>query len=116
METQATENKIRRQMLILAASGFLVAVVIWAYSELTNASPPPPVNFPLWTAFVLFCPPSLLTVPLIDVEPGSMDFAIEWFVVGVLNATLYVAMGGVIAGLWKRIAKARVQTRTSRRR
>ena len=116
METQAAEKKIRRQMLILAAAGFLMALVIWAYSELTNASPPPPINLPLWTAFVVLCPPSLLTVPLIDVEPGSMDFAIEWFVVGVLNAALYVAIGGGIAVLWKRIASGRVQTRTSERR
>jgi hypothetical protein len=92
-------EKGRRLTVSLALAGFLVAVVVWAYSELTDAGH---VNMPVWTVFVILCPPSLLTVPLIDVEPGSIDFAFVWFVVALLNAGLYVLVGKVIAHPWKK--------------
>lgn len=89
-------------MVGLAVLGFLVTSVIWAYSELTDSSPPRPFNLPLWTAFVVLCPPSLLTAPLIDVEPGSTDFTIAWLVIGLLNSTLYGVIGVIVGRFrWK---------------
>lgn len=102
MDTVTVKRKRRRLTMILAAVGFLIAAVIWAYSELTDSSPPKPLNFPLWTAFMVLCPPSLLTIPLIDVEPGSMDFAITWFVVGLMNSVLYTVIGVIVGRFrWK---------------
>lgn len=102
MDTITARRKRRRLAIYLAVLGFAMAAVIWAYSELTDSSPPGPLNFPLWTIFMVLCPSSLLTIPLIDVEPGSIDFALMWFVVGLVNAGLYAAIGLVVGRFrWK---------------
>lgn len=102
MDITTAKRKRRRLAVYLGALGFVMAGVIWAYSELTDSSPPRPLNFPLWTIFMVLCPSSLLTIPLIDVEPGSVDFALMWFVVGLVNAALYATIGIVVGKFrWK---------------
>ena len=102
MDTAAVKRKRRRLIISFAVLGFVIAAVIWAYAELTDSSPPRPFNLPLWTAFMILCPPSFLTVLLIDVEPGSMDFAIIWAILGLMNSGLYAAIGAVVGRLrWK---------------
>jgi hypothetical protein len=102
MDTLMVKRKRRRLMISLAAMGFVIAAAIWAYAELTDASPPRPFSLALWTAFVVLCPPSLLTAPLIDVEPGSTDFTIAWLVIGLLNSALYAVIGAAVGRLrWK---------------
>jgi hypothetical protein len=63
---------------------------------------PPRLNFIVWAVFIFLCAPSLLSVPLIDVESGTRDFAMVWLVIGDVNAALY-AMIGWVAGkiIWK---------------
>jgi hypothetical protein len=101
MDTATLKRKRRSLTVVLAVVGFAMAAVIWGYSELT-ASSTPPFNLPLWGAFILLCPPSLLTIPLIDVEPGSIDFTITWLMIGLLNSTLYGAIGIMIGRFrWK---------------
>jgi hypothetical protein len=101
MDIATLKQKRRRLTIVLAAVGFAIAAVIWAYSELT-ASSSPPFNFLLSGAFIVVCPPSLLTIPLIDVEPGSMDFAVTWLIVGLLNSGLYGVIGIMIGKFcWK---------------
>ena len=79
-----------------------MAAVIWAYSELTDSSPPKPFNSTLWTAFMILCPPSVLSIPLIDVEPGSSDFATMWLVIGLVNSGLYAVIGKIVGRFrWK---------------
>jgi hypothetical protein len=90
---------------MLAALGFAVAVFIWAYSEIT-ASSRSPFNMPLWGLFIVAYPPSLLTIPLIDVEPGSTDFAIVWLVVGILNSILYGAIGIAVGEICRNTEEA----------
>ena len=99
----ATVRRKRRQLTIgFAAIGFVITAVIWAYSELTDSSSPRPLNFPLWTAFVILCPPSLLSAPLIDVEPGSTGFTTLWLVIGFVNSVLYAVIGMVVGRFrWK---------------
>jgi len=92
MDSTIVKRKRRRLTFSLAVIGFAIAALIWTYSELTAHSSPP-FNFRLWAVFIVLCPPSLLTVPLIDVEPGSIDFAITWLVVGLLNSALYASIG-----------------------
>jgi hypothetical protein len=95
------KQKRRRLTIVLAAVGFAITAVIWAYSELT-ASSTPPFNLLLSGVFIIACPPSLLTVPLIDVEPGSIDFAITWLIIGLLNSGLYAVIGIMIGKFrWK---------------
>lgn len=102
-----SERKRRILKIVLAVLGFSVAVIIWGYAELTDSSPPHPFNLPLWTAFTVLCPTSLLAVPLIDVEPGSISFAVVWFVIGLLNSGIYWLVGAAIGRLkWKAEPKA----------
>jgi len=95
------KRKRRNLICALATLGFVVAAVGWAYANLTDSSPPR-LNFTVWAVFIFLCPPSLLSVPLIDVEPGTRDFAMVWLVIGGVNAALY-AMIGWVAGkiIWK---------------
>ena len=100
MDSATIKQKRRRLIMVMAAVGFLIAVVIWAFSELTASSPA--FNLHLWGVFIFACPPSLLTIPLIDVEPGSIDFAVTWLVVGLLNSGLYAVIGIMIGRFrWK---------------
>lgn len=96
MDTLTFKSKRRRLTISLAILGLAIAAVIWAYSELTDSSPPRPLNFPLWTVFMILCPPTFLSIPLIDVEPGSGDFAIMWLVIGLANSALYAAIGAIV--------------------
>lgn len=101
MDILEVKRKRRRLTIGLAIVGFLVATVIWAYSELTDSSAPH-FNLALWTAFIVLCPPSLLSAPLIDVEPGSSGFTMMWLVIGLVNSGLYGAIGMVFGKLrWK---------------
>lgn len=101
MDTSTVKRKRRRLTISLAVIGFVVAVVIWAYSELTDSSPPH-FNFLLWTAFIVLCPPSLLSAPLIDVEPGSAGFTAMWLVIGLVNSGLYAVIGMILGKFrWK---------------
>jgi hypothetical protein len=101
MDTSTAKRKRRRLATTLAVTGFVIAAAIWAYSELTNSSPPH-FSFPLWTAFMILCPPSLLSIPLIDVEPGASGFTIMWLLIGAVNSALYAVIGFVVGkSRWK---------------
>lgn len=91
-----SSGKRKRRNLIwaFATLGFVVAAAIWVYANLIDSSPPR-FNFLVWDVFIFLCPPSLLTVPLIDVEPGTRDFALTWLVIGGVNAAIYAAIGWV---------------------
>jgi hypothetical protein len=92
----------RKLTIVLAILGFSIAAVILAYAELTDASPPPPVNVPLWTAFMVLCPPALLSVALIDIEPGSIAFVLLWLIIGLSNSALYAAIGAGVRGMFRK--------------
>lgn len=95
------KHKRRNLIWALASLGFVVAAVGWAYANLTDSSPPT-FHFLVWAGFIFVCPPSLLSVPLIDVEPGTRDFALMWLVIGCVNATLCAMIGWVAEKfIWK---------------
>ena len=48
MDVSTVGRKRRRLTIALAVVGFVMAAVIWAYSELTDSSPPKPFNSTLW--------------------------------------------------------------------
>jgi len=100
MDTPIVKHKRRRLTFFLALLGFAIAAVIWVYVGLTDSSPH--FNFALWAGLVLLCPSSLLSIPLIDVEPGTADFNVMWLVIGVGNSLFYGMIGSVVGWfLWK---------------
>ena len=46
--------------------------------------------------FVILCPPSLLSVPFVDIEVGTRAFYIMWTLIGILNAALYATIAALI--------------------
>lgn len=83
----------KRQMLTigLASLGLVLAVVLWGYSELVKSAGPI-----AGLVSAILCPPSLLSIPLIDVEVGTPDYRIMWTVFALMNAALYGGIGSVI--------------------
>jgi hypothetical protein len=90
--------RLLRIALALAALGMAIALVIAAYLALTvsTTSPPQPMSDRLFMTFVVLCPPSLLSIPIIDAEPGSGAFYALWLVIGLINAGLYGGVGGTV--------------------
>ena len=60
----------------------------------------------LYTAFAVFCPPSLLCFPLSDVMKAKGGFYTIWSLIGLLNSGLYAVVGAVISGLRKSQSKS----------
>src|SRR5579864_990119 len=87
MTGKPSNSCFRKFWVGFAGLGFLVAALIWTYSEVSARSPHP-ANVQLWTFLIVLCPPSLLSIPFIDIEPGTSEFTVMWFVIGVINAAL----------------------------
>jgi hypothetical protein len=98
--------KLLKLMVALAALGLAITLVIVVYLQLADpvSASRPPMNDRLVAIFVILCPPSLLSIPFIDAEPGTGGFYFLWSVIGLMNAVLYGGIGGVIGCLrllWK---------------
>jgi hypothetical protein len=91
-------RKYSRRTIYLAAFGLLVTAGITAFLMLTDSYPRHELRTPLLIAFLVFCPPSLLSALIIDAETGTSGFYFVWFFVAVINAVLYAAAGGAVAG------------------
>jgi hypothetical protein len=89
-------------ILGFATIGFVITTSIVAYQVLTDSNPPPVLSMPELVAFIILCPPSLLTVPFIDAETGTGGFYFIWFFVGLINAALYAVVGAQILFLLKK--------------
>ena len=85
MNPETIKRKRRKLIVLLTALGFGIAAIIWGYSEWIDSLHPRSFSFALSGAFMILCPPSLLSVPLIDIEPGSGSFALMWLVIGPLK-------------------------------
>ena len=46
--------------------------------------------------FIVLCPPSLLSVPFLDIEVGTRSFYFMWALIGILNAALYGTITALI--------------------
>ncbi|MGB2899061.1 MAG: hypothetical protein WBB89_07340 [Candidatus Acidiferrum sp.] len=95
-------SKDWRTILRFAVMGLVITAVFVAYQVLTDSSPPPPPNISLILMFMVLCPPSFLTIPLIDVEIGSEGFYPLWSIVALMNAVLYAVIGAAYVGLRKK--------------
>ncbi|SRR5216683_6763294 len=92
-------SKDWRTILGFTAVGLGITVAFVAYQVLTDSSPPPPPNIPLYLICMILCPPSFLTIPLIDVEIGSEGIYPLWTIVALINAALYAVIGAAYVGL-----------------
>jgi hypothetical protein len=82
-----------------AAYGFGITVWLVIYQVAADSlrlKPLPPV-----VALVVFlaCPPALLSVPLIDLEPGTGLFYFIWLLIAMFNGALYAVIGMAITRL-----------------
>ncbi|SRR5579862_3557395 len=86
-----------------AVLGFSITAAFVSYQLLTDPQSALARSSSIMIAFVVLCPPSILSIPLIDVEVGTSGFYILWTVIGALNATLYATLRILIS---RRLKKA----------
>ena len=92
-------SKRGRLTVGLAVIGMALASVFFAYLAFTD---PNAQNETVLRILGVLCPPSPLSVVLIDVEKGSSAAAIVWLIIGLVNSGLYAAIGWVVGRyLWK---------------
>ena len=95
-------SKDRQTILRFAVVGIGVAVVWLVYQMLTNPSQWSALNNFLSVMFMIFCPPVLLTFPLMDAEIGTAGTYLIWTAVALLNAALYAVIGSAYVGMRKK--------------
>ena len=80
----------RTKTIWFAGLGLGVTVVLWAYSSFFDYSRPMTLGRGiLGTLLVVLCPPSLLTMPMWELDMNSRAGTIIWTVIGLLNSALY---------------------------
>ncbi len=98
-------SKDRSTILRFAAAGFEIAAVFVAFQMLmVKHSPWFTLNNILSAIFMIFCPPVLLTFPLLDVKIGTGGFYALWMAVALLNAGLYAVVGSAYVRMRKKHA------------
>jgi hypothetical protein len=81
-----TLRKHWKSVLRFAVVGFVVPAAWVAYEVVFD---PSGRSIIVALVFVVFCPPSLLSVPIIDAEIGTSAFYFVFSIVALLNAALY---------------------------
>jgi hypothetical protein len=100
-----TIGKRQRRLIIgFAFLGLAIASAIYISIAYTHYTTTPSAAQTLGGAVVvILCPPSLLAIPLFDIEPYSMPGAVLWSFIGLLNMGLYAVVGAVVGRfLWRK--------------
>jgi hypothetical protein len=84
--------------------GLAIAFFFVVYQLGSDQWLPSPLNVSLMVLFMVLCPPSLLSIPIIDAEVGTSFFYVIWSIIGVLNAVLYMAIAAMTAGRGKELS------------
>jgi hypothetical protein len=81
-----------------ALCGLLVAALILVYVKVSGE-----FDATLYTAFVIFCPPSLLCAfsPFSEAIKDKGSFYAIWSLIGITNSVLYAVIGAAVVGLRK---------------
>jgi hypothetical protein len=80
-----------------AALGLLIAAFFFIFVGILGI-----VDGTLYTAMLVFCPPSLLAIPFSEAMRDKSGFYVICLLIGFLNSGLYALIGAAIAGqLWK---------------
>jgi hypothetical protein len=95
-------SKQTRVRLVFAGLGLAVTGIIVAYQFFIDYSSPHFLIWP-WILAFIFCPPSLLSIPLSiaffdAAETGEPGFYVIWMLVGLLNSALYAGIGPAVWG------------------
>jgi hypothetical protein len=85
-----------------AMLGFAVTAAFVSYQLLTDSQSSISRNPALMMMFIVFCPPSVLSVPF-DAEFGTKGFYYLWTCIGLLNAALYTGVRAFIMYRLKRL-------------
>jgi len=90
----------RRKLVIgFGTLGFLYAISLYAYLEFTSFATLPK---PLLIVAICFCPASVLSVVLFDVQPRSVEMAIGWSVIALINGALYAVFALGVAQILRK--------------
>jgi len=96
----------RRFIIGFALLGLAITASIYAANLLTPYSEVPSrAEIFLGIVSVVLCPPSLLTVPLFDADVHTASGAALWLVIGLLNSTLYAAVGALVVHFHRKSEK-----------
>jgi hypothetical protein len=95
-------SKDRQTIFLFASAGFGVPVVWLGYQMLMDPSPWSAFNDFLPVMVLILCPPSVLTIPLMDVEIGAKYTSLVWAVVVALNAAGWARIGSAVVGARER--------------
>ena len=80
-----------------AALGMLIAAFFFIFVGILGI-----VDGTFYTAMLVLCPPSLLSIPFSEVMRNRSGFYAICLLIGFLNSALYAVIGAAIAGqLWK---------------
>jgi hypothetical protein len=82
-----------------AIVGFIITAAFIVFQLATDPLSDARWENALMLAFMILCPPSFMSIPVIDAEVGTSSFYFLWTVIALLNAALYAALGGAIARL-----------------
>lgn len=86
--------RMAKIVLTFGAIGLAIGLGIAAYLQFT--SPHAALSDRVFLAFAILCPPSLLSITIIDAEPGTGAFYAVWLVIAVLNSAFYMAVAGAL--------------------
>ncbi len=80
-----------------AALGLLIAAFFFIFVGILGI-----VDGSVYTAMLVFCPPSLLAIPFSETMRDKSGFYVICLLIGFLNSGLYALIGALIAGqLWR---------------
>jgi uncharacterized membrane protein YGL010W len=86
-------SKQWKLIVACAALGLLIAAFFFIFVGVLGI-----VDGTFYTAMVVLCPPSLLSIPLSEVMKDKSGFYFICLLIGFLNSGLYAAIGAAIAG------------------
>src|SRR5258708_1689271 len=91
-------TKQRKLIAACGALGLLVAAFFIIFVGILGAD-----DGTFLTGMVVFCPPSLLAIPLSDAMKGKSGFYVICLLFAFLNSGLYAVIGAAIAGQYGRV-------------
>lgn len=86
-----------------AVLGFAVTATFVSYQLVTDSQAPISRTPAIMLAFVILCPPSLLSLPFLDAEVGANGFYFLWTLIGLLNALLYASVRALVMRRLKKL-------------
>jgi hypothetical protein len=85
-----------------ATIGFSITVLFVVYQLLVNLDLFSLREFLPMIVFAILCPPSLISVPIIDAEVGTHAFYFLWAIIAILNAALYFVVAAMLRAVKRR--------------